>query len=68
MNKVKEIFDLLNLEIEQPFKIIKPSFDGIFKLTKDLYIQKQINENEWESSQFQLCDLFNDAINIEPIK
>ena len=65
---IKEIFKLLQLKENQCFKIIKPSFNGIYRLTEDLYIQKQNENNNWESCQFQLCDLFNGAIDIEPIK
>lgn len=65
MNKQKEIFNLLHLKENGLFEITKPHFKGLFKLTKDLYIKK-FNGREWESSQFQLCDLLNGAIDINP--
>ena len=67
MNNAKKIFELLHLQSEQSFQVTKPLFEGIFRLTDNLYIQKQISENKWESSQFQLCDLFNGTIDIKPI-
>ena len=68
MINTKEIFKLLQMSVEQPFKITRPSFEGIYRLTKDLYIQKQIKEHEWESSHFQLCDLFNGALEIQVLE
>ena len=65
MDKSKEVFNLLNLKPNQSFRIIKPTFDGSYRLTDNLYIQKQISDNEWESSQFQLCDLCNGTVDIE---
>ena len=65
---INEIFKLLRLKENQQFKIIKPAFNGIYRLTEKLYIQTQNINNEWESSQFQLCDLFNGTISIEPIE
>lgn len=67
MNKTKEIFDLLKLKSKQPFEIIKPTFEGIYRLTDKLYIQKQVNDNIWISSQFQLCDLVNGTLSIRPM-
>ena len=68
MNNANKIFNLLQLNIEQTFEIIRPTFKGIYRLTKDLYIERLTSDNRWESSQFQLCDLFNGAIDIKPIK
>ena len=67
MNKVKEIFNLLSIKIEQPFEITRPSCKGLYRLTDNLYIQRYSSDNKWESSQFQLCDLLNGTIDIKPI-
>lgn len=67
MNKQKEILKLLYLNEKGLFEITRPHFKGLFKLDENLYIKKLIN-NVWESSQFQLCDLFNGAIEIKPVE
>lgn len=66
MNKQKEILELLHLNENGLFEITRPHFKGLFKLDENLYIEK-LNNNVWESSQFQLCDLFNGAIDIKPV-
>ena len=67
MNKIKEIFDLLNLNEDGLFKVINPKFEGIFKLTPRLYINKLENDG-LNVSIFQLSDLLNGTIEIEPIE
>lgn len=67
MNKRKEILKLLGLNENGLFEIIKPRFSGLYKLCDDLYVRK-LNDDMWNSTQFQLCDLFNGAIEIKPIK
>lgn len=67
MNKRKEILKLLGLNENGLFEIIKPHFNGLFKLDDNLYVKK-LNDDMWNSTQFQLCDLLNGTIDIKSIE
>lgn len=63
MNKKYEIYKLLRLNQSGMFKIVKPHFNGIFRLNDKLYIEK-FNDDLWQSCQFQLCDILNGTLEI----